>query len=59
MRQKKAIKKILFILSLIFVLFLFYKINDLNYTKQKQIQDSFVSHPENLPTSEVAKITSF
>ncbi|MFA5917268.1 MAG: hypothetical protein WC850_03500 [Candidatus Gracilibacteria bacterium] len=59
MRQKKAIKKILSILSLIFVLFLFYKINDLNYTKQKQIQDSYVNHPENLPTSEVAKITSF
>jgi len=59
MRQKKAIKKIWFILSLIFVLFLFYKINDLNYTKQTQIQDSYVNHPENLPTNDVAKITSF
>ncbi len=59
MKQKKAIKKILFILSLVFILFLFYQINNLNYNKQKQIQDSFVNHPENLPTNEVAKITSF
>lgn len=59
MKQKKAVKKILFILFLIFVLFLFYKINSLNYLKQKQIQETFVSHPENLPKNEVAKLTSF
>lgn len=59
MKQKKAIKKILYILFIIFILFLFYKINELNYKKQKQIQETYVNHPENLPRNEVAKITSF
>ncbi len=59
MEQTKAIKKILFILSIVLTLFLFYKINELNYIKQKQIQDTLVNHPENLPKNEVAKVTSF
>ena len=59
MKQKKALIKILYILILISVLFWFYKINELNYIKQKQIQEKLVNHPENLPKNEVAKVTSF
>ncbi len=59
MKQKKVIKKISFILAIIIILFWFYKINDLNYTKQKKIQANLVEHPENLPKNDVAKATSF
>lgn len=59
MKQKRTLKKIVFILSLIFVLWLFYNINNLNYKKHKQIQESYVKHPENLPKNDIAKITSF
>ncbi|MDD3302800.1 MAG: hypothetical protein PHN31_04525 [Candidatus Gracilibacteria bacterium] len=59
MKQRTAIKNIFFILVFIGVLFCFYKINELNYNKQKEIQANYVRHPEDLPTSEVAKITSF
>ncbi|PID87465.1 hypothetical protein CSB07_01500 [Candidatus Gracilibacteria bacterium] len=52
-------KKILFILMLIFILFNFYKINLSNYSKSKEIQDNLVKHPENLPTKEFALKTSF
>ena len=37
----------------------FYKVNELNYRKQKEIDASFVKHPEMLPQSEAAKISSF
>jgi len=39
-------------------LFSFYKINALNYLKQKEIQQNIVNHPDNLPESSLAKITS-
>lgn len=58
-RQKKVIKKLFYILLLILVLFWFFKINELNYQKEKQIQANLVNHPENLPKNEVAKATSF
>jgi len=48
-------KKIFFIILLVLALVSFYKINSLNYTKTKQIKQSIVNHPENLPTKEVAK----
>jgi anionic cell wall polymer biosynthesis LytR-Cps2A-Psr (LCP) family protein len=59
MKQKKVVKKLFHIVLLVFVLFLFYKVNELNYTKQKSIKENIVNHPESLPTNEVAKATSF
>lgn len=44
---------------LIIILFWFYKVNELNYQKKKQIQENLVNHPENLPKNDVAKATSF
>lgn len=58
-KQKKVIKKIIFIFAVFLILFWFYKINDLNYEKQKKIQANLVAHPENLPKNNVAKATSF
>lgn len=58
-KQKKVIKKLFYILLLILVLFWFFKINELNYQKEKQIQANLVEHPENLPKNDVAKATSF
>jgi len=47
-----------FTILLVGVLMSFYTINELNYGKQQQIQESIVNHPENLPESELAQITS-
>lgn len=58
-KQNKALKKIFFFVLLWIVLFSFYKINEENYIKQKQIKENIVNHPEFLPKSDVAKITSF
>nr|MDD3720240.1 hypothetical protein [Candidatus Gracilibacteria bacterium] len=58
-KQKKVLKKIFCILMLIIILFGFYKVNELNYQKKKQIQENLVNHPENLPKNDVAKATSF
>lgn len=52
-------KKIPFIAVLIFLLFIFFNINNLNYQKHREIQASIVEHPENLPTKEAAEISSF
>jgi hypothetical protein len=41
------------------ILYAFYHINSLNYGKYRQIQDVIVRHPEKLPTSEAAKLSSF
>ena len=37
----------------------FYKVNELNYSKQKEIEAKLVQHPEMLPESTPAKISSF
>lgn len=37
----------------------FYKINELNYKKLQEIESQFVEHPEMLPESTPAKISSF
>ena len=37
----------------------FYKINDLNYQKQREIEAQVVKHPELLPDGKSAKISSF
>jgi hypothetical protein len=57
--KKKRIHLFLSIIILICVLSGFYHVNDKNYIKTKQIQRSFVEHPENLPTSETAIATAF
>lgn len=59
MKQLKAFKKFFYILILIWVFFLFYKINDLNYQKEQEIQTNYINHPEDLQNSELAKLTSF
>ncbi len=59
MKKKELLNKMIFIIALIAILFSFYKINELNYIKHNQIKSNFVKHPENLPKSDVAKITSF
>jgi len=48
-----------FIVLLVLALVSFYKINALNYTKTKQINESIVKHPENLPTKETARNSTF
>ena len=53
------IKKIFLIVLLIISLVCFYLINELNYKKIRTIKLNVVEHPENLPTAEVAKNTSF
>lgn len=52
-------KKILFLFLLIFILFGFYQINEINYKKHLEIRENLVNHPEWLPTKEVALNTSF
>ena len=52
-------KKITLIVLLILSLVSFYKINLLNYKKAKLIKNNIINHPDNLPTVEVAKNTSF
>jgi dipeptide/tripeptide permease len=52
-------KKLLIIIFLFISVFSFWKINEQNYTKQKEIKKELINHPENLPKSDIAKITSF
>ena len=52
-------KIVLIITLLILALTSFYKINSLNYAKTQQINQSIVNHPENLPTKETAKNSTF
>jgi len=61
MRKEKSIhiiKCIAIILGLLLVCMSFYKISELNYIKTRQIQESIINHPENLPQTQLAKITS-
>jgi uncharacterized membrane protein len=57
--MKKRSKIFITTLILIIILSGFYYINSLNYLKNKEIQNSFIKHPENLPTKEAALNTSF
>ena len=52
------IKYIILGVMLVCTIWSFYQINNLNYIKHKEIQESIVNHPENLPETELAKITS-
>lgn len=61
MRSIKTLFKIKYITILILLMFAFwsfYQINNLNYKKHKQIEASIVNHPENLPETQLAEITS-
>lgn len=53
------IKKVLVIIAIFISLGFFYKINDINYEKHKQINENLVNHPENLPKKDFAKASSF
>lgn len=52
-------KKLLIITLLLLSFYSFWKINEQNYHKQREIKKEIVKHPEDLPKSEMAKITSF
>jgi len=56
--MKKSSKNLIIIILLLITISCFYKINELNYKKHNEIKISFVKHPENLPTKEVAVNTS-
>lgn len=57
--MKKINKRLITASLLILAIGSFYFINSLNYTKHIEIKRSFVVHPENLPTKETAKNSSF
>lgn len=57
--MKKINKRLITISLLILVLISFYQINSLNYEKHIKIKQSFIDHPENLPTKETALNSSF
>jgi hypothetical protein len=55
----KIIKKILFFIILLALLYAFYIINNKNYKMHKIFQMNVVNHPEFISNSKVAKISSF
>jgi hypothetical protein len=57
--KMKNIIKTTILLLFITTLISFYKINNNNYNKYKEVKKSFVKHPENLPTKNTAINTSF
>lgn len=56
--KKFIIKNITIFILLGISLLSFYRINTLNYTKQKEIQQNVINHPDSLPESNLAQITS-
>jgi hypothetical protein len=58
-KLKKFLSIIFFIIFISWILITFYKINEKNYTKIKQIKYNIVGHPEFLPDPNFAKITAF
>lgn len=53
------IKKIIIIIMLIFSFTIFFKINEINYSKHNEIKKNIIKHPENLPKKNIAISTSF
>jgi len=57
--NKWLIVKGLFCIWFFAICYFFYYVNNNNYLQQKQIDAITVEHPENLPKSDIAKISSF
>lgn len=53
------IKKVIIIFFILISFISFFKINEINYKKHREIKRVLVSHPENLPKKELAIATSF
>ncbi|MDD3793393.1 MAG: hypothetical protein PHI37_01155 [Candidatus Gracilibacteria bacterium] len=53
------IKKLIISILVCISLFAFFKINEINYEKHKEIKYNLVKHPENLPNKDIAKATAF
>lgn len=53
------IKKIIIAIITVWILFWFYKINENNYQKHREITQNYVNHPDNLMSPEFAEQTSF
>ena len=58
-KNKKFIKSFLIILAIVLSIILFLFQNNSNYLKLKELKLQIVEHPENLPTKDFAKSTSF
>lgn len=56
--KKKLGLKMFFILFLWISVYGFYKMSEINYKKHLEIKETFVSHPELLPTKDTAKYTA-
>ncbi len=52
------IKNIIIFIALGISILSFYQINALNYEKQKEIQQNVINHPDSLPETHLAEITS-
>jgi hypothetical protein len=53
------IKKVIIIFFILISFISFFKINEINYKKHREIKRVLVSHPESLPKKELAIATSF
>lgn len=57
--MKKINKKLITIVLFTLAIAGFYQVNSLNYGKHIEIKNSFINHPENLPTKQAAINSSF
>lgn len=57
--MNKGIKFLIMVFLLLFVLYSFFEVNKINYTKHKEIKNNIVNHPENIPKKETARLNSF
>ena len=55
----KKIKIVILVLSLLIIWVWFFQVNTQNYRKHLQIRDTYIEHPENLPTKDSARLTAF
>lgn len=53
------IKKIIIIIFILLSGFVFFKVNEQNYSKHNEIRQTYIKHPENLQTKQSALISSF
>ncbi len=57
--MKKRLLQVVFVFLILFLMWWFYYVNNINYIELKKIQKEFVKHPELLPNKDVAQYTSF